>query len=329
MHLDSTLKDTYNRRLNYLRVSVTDRCNLRCLYCVPPSERLKHKEVLRYEEILRIIRIGVYLGISKVRITGGEPLVRKGICTFLKDLNEIDGLEDISLTTNGVFLKDKLKCIRAAGIKRLNISLDTLKRDKYQAVTGSDRFNNVWEGIQAAHDMGFDPIKINVVALKGINDDELADLAGLSLKYPFHIRFIEFMPIGISGLTRNQCMTGDDIMSRIGQLGTLVPVDNGSFDGPAQRYKIEGAPGEIGLILSLTNHFCSQCNRLRLTANGQLRPCLLSDVQIDMKKILRKGCLDPELANVYLEAARRKPSEHRLRVQDDDMVISQMSSIGG
>ena len=331
MNLNSRLVDTFNRRLNYLRVSVTDRCNLKCLYCVPaqPSEKLMHREVLRYEEMLRIIRIGASLGITKVRVTGGEPLVRKGIYSFLEELNQIEGIKDVSLTTNGVQLKNNLKRIKETGIKRLNISLDTLDRKKYQSITGSDQFNEVWEGILLALEMGFHPVKINAVALNGINDDEIENLAALSLTYPLHIRFIEYMPIGISGLTRENCLPADAILNRISRLGKLNPVATGFNDGPAERLRIEGAPGEIGIIRPLTHHFCDKCNRLRLTASGQLRPCLLSDRQFDIKTPLRKGYLDGELIKVFMAATQAKPSEHHMKPQDHDKVSGQMSSIGG
>ena len=190
---DLKLIDPYNRHLNYLRISITDRCNLKCIYCVPRDQipRLSHDEILTYEEILRLVKVGVKLGISKIRVTGGEPLVRKGVYDFLAELSRIDGLADLSLTTNGVALKDNLKKIESTGIKRINISLDTLKREKFFQITGMDLFDQVWQGIEGALEMGFHPIKINVVALNGVNDDELTAMAQLSFDYPFHIRFIE------------------------------------------------------------------------------------------------------------------------------------------
>ena len=195
---NSKLIDKYNRNLNYLRISIIDRCNLKCIYCTPHHliPKLPHKEILRYEEILRIVRIGVSLGISKVRITGGEPLIRKDVYDFLEQLTAIEGLLDISLTTNGVLLKDNINKIKSAGIKRINVSVDTLNRKKFMQITGYDFFDQIWEGIELARKMGFDPIKLNVVPLKGINDDELIDIARLSYTHPFHIRFIEYMPIG-------------------------------------------------------------------------------------------------------------------------------------
>lgn len=329
--LNHKLVDPYNRLLNYLRVSITDHCNLRCLYCVPREEIpwLSHDEILRYEEILRLIRIGAGMGIAKVRITGGEPLVRKGVYDFLIDLNHISGLSDISLTTNGVLLADNIARIRAAGIRRINVSLDTLKRERFKEITGHDQFAQVWRGILTAHEMGLGPIKLNVVALKGINDDELIDFARLSFLYPFHIRFIEHMPIGASGTKIGQHLLAPEIKARLGSLGTLRPIEKGTYDGPAERYQFNGAMGEVGFIRPLSRHFCARCNRLRLTASGQLRTCLLSDQQVDLKGPLRSGASDSELAEIILNAVRHKPSEHHLADGCNGGVSSQMSGIGG
>lgn len=329
---DLRLIDKYNRCLNYLRISITDRCNLRCIYCVPDNlhQLLPHKEILRYEEILRLVRIGVRLGISKVRVTGGEPLIRKGVYDFLGQLTQIDGLSDVSLTTNGVLLKDNIKKIRSAGIKRINVSMDTLNRQKYKDITGQDMFHQVWEGIESAQNMGFDPIKINVVALNGINDDELTDIAGLSFSYPFHIRFIEYMPIGAPHINNiGKQLLAPEIKKRINTLGKLIPVKNGVNDGPAERYKFKGAQGEIGFIHAISKHFCNECNRLRLTASGKLRACLLSDHQEDLKGPLRKGCLDSELADVFLRAVSHKPFDHNVVCNQPVMVAGRMSAIGG
>jgi cyclic pyranopterin phosphate synthase len=325
------LIDACNRRLNYLRISITDRCNLRCAYCLPCEDvpRLSHEEVLRYEEILRIVKVGVGLGISKVRVTGGEPLVRKGVLGFLAELARIPEIMDLSLTTNGVRLKEHLQALQAAGVARINISLDTLQPERYRRITGVDAFDTVWEAIRAAHAAGFRPIKLNVVALNGVNDDELVDLARLSLEYPFHVRFIEFMPIGASRIEKRPPLLVPEIQQRIGVLGRLVPVERAEMDGPAHRYRFEGAPGEIGFIPAISHQFCRRCNRLRLTASGQLRPCLLSDRQEDLKGPLRRGCSDAELAEIFFNATRHKPSDHNLAVGEPAHVCCQMRSIGG
>lgn len=328
---NSKLIDKYNRNLNYLRISIIDRCNLKCIYCTPHHliPKLPYKEILRYEEILRIVRIGVSLGISKVRITGGEPLIRKDVYDFLEQLTEIEGLLDISLTTNGVLLKDNINKIKSAGIKRINISVDTLSRKKFMQITGYDFFDQIWEGIELARKMGFDPIKLNVVPLKGINDDELIDIAGLSFTHPFHIRFIEYMPIGTNQIDIDRHLLAPEIKKRIDKLGNLIPVERSINDGPAERFKFEGARGEIGFIRPISRHFCNTCNRLRLSASGRLRPCLLSDDQEDLKTLLRKECSDSELAEVFLKAVRHKPYQHKLAVDHPAGVSAQMCDIGG
>ncbi len=325
------LVDKYNRHLNYLRISITDRCNLRCLYCAPGGlvPKLAHDEILRYEEILRIVRVGVRLGISKVRLTGGEPLMRAGVYEFLKELTTVDGLSDISLTTNGVMLHENIEKIETAGIKRINISLDTLNRKKFKHITGYDLFDQVWAGIEKAHALGFDPIKLNVVALKGHNDDEFVDLARLSMTYPFHIRFIEYMPIGNAQMMSRDYILAPEIRARLSVLGDLVPVTRKHMDGPAQSYRIKGAIGEVGFIQAMSQHFCHTCNRLRLTANGQLRPCLLSDKQLDIRGPLRSGCSDDELKAVFLNAVKHKHESHHFAPGSPFRVYDSMSDIGG
>jgi GTP 3',8-cyclase len=328
---DIQLIDSFNRHLNYLRISVTDRCNLNCCYCEPRKRILKlsHNEILSYEEILRLVRIGISLGITKVRVTGGEPLVRKGIYDFLTCLNKEKGLKDVSLTTNAVLLEENLEKLDKTGIKRINISLDTLNPSKFKQITGHDCFDKVWSAILKAHAMGFYPIKLNTVVLPGINDDELMDLALLSFSYPFHIRFIEYMPIGNSSSKIKSSMSAPDIMNRLESLGRLIHVKNQKWDGPARRFKIEGAKGELGLISAMSHHFCRQCNRLRLTAEGRLRTCLLSDRFEDLKGPLRSGFSDEILAKIIVRGSRRKPFAHLLNSDSTVRVYDQMSSIGG
>ena len=327
----TSLIDRHDRRLNYLRISITDRCNLRCAYCIPPNRipRLSHDDILRYEEILRIVRVGVAMGITKVRVTGGEPLVRKGVIGFLEALSEIPGIEELTLTTNGVLLAEHVERIRAAGIRRLNISLDTLQREKFLRITGTDAFDRVWQGIEAAHRAGFAPIKLNVVALRGINDDEAVDFARLTFRLPYHVRFIEHMPIGESNLKRTAPLLVPEIRTLIHPLGEMLPVEKDADDGPAMRFRLKGALGEIGFISALSHHFCNSCNRLRLTASGQLRPCLLSDHQLDLKALMRTGCEDSQLVALFQQAVHNKPTDHNLAANDPAGVSCQMSSIGG
>ena len=326
------LIDSCNRILNYLRISITDRCNLKCQYCSPRHliPKLSHEEILSYEEILHLVGIAVQLGISKVRITGGEPLIRKGVHEFIQELHQVDGICDISLTTNGVLLKDNVDALIAAGLHRINISLDTLDPEKFMKITGVDAFDRVWEGIQKAYQAGLSPIKINTVALRHFNDVELEDIARLSFAYPFHFRFIEYMPIGMSEQEMSDSLYTPEIKQRLtDRIGELIPVEHQITDGPAERFRFEGAPGEVGFISAMSHHFCHTCNRLRLTASGQLRSCLLSDHQEDLKTPLRGGASDEALSAIFLKAARMKGVQHGLTADMPVRVSGQMSSIGG
>jgi len=325
------LTDRYNRNINYLRISVTDHCNLNCIYCSPANKiiKLPRKEILKYEEILRLVKIGVNLGIYKVRITGGEPLIRKNLYDFLNQLTLIDGLKDVSLTTNGVLLKDNIDKIKASGIERINISLDTLNRKKYHYITGADNFKNVWEGIEAAQSKGFKPIKLNVVALNGVNDDELEKFAKLSISYPFHIRFIEYMPFGSEDINQTRSLLTNDMKQIIKKVGRFYPVEKNETGEPVEPYKFENSKGQIGFISPLSRHFCSRCNRLRLTASGMLRPCLLSDNQIDIKGPLRSDASDRELGDIFVKAVHFKPYEHNIICNKDANISGRMRAIGG
>jgi cyclic pyranopterin phosphate synthase len=325
------LIDRFNRRINYLRISLTDRCNLRCIYCMPPEgeKKLRHKDILRYEELLRIARIGIKLGINKIRLTGGEPLVRKGVQEFIPMLTSLSGLDDVSITTNGVCLKDNLETLKAAGIKRINVSLDSLKRLNFKLITRFDYFNEVWEGIEKARDMGFYPIKINIVVMKGINDNEVLDFARLAIDQPYHIRFIECMPIGLQ--TNNTAFVSNSEIEKalVKTLGPLIPLSHGRNDGPASRFRFDGGKGEVGFISAISDSFCKDCNRLRLTADGMILPCLLSNTEVDIKEPLRRGCLDEELIKVFLKAVDLKPPSHPLNLEHEQMVYRKMCSIGG
>ena len=325
------LIDRHRRPLTYLRVSITDRCNLRCLYCAPagPFAKLDHRQILSYEEILRIVRVGAALGITKVRVTGGEPLVRRGVDAFLGRLTAVGGLADVSLTTNGALLERHLDAIRTAGIRRLNISLDALDPLKFRRITRRDRFAQVWQGILAAQRAGFAPIKINTVALGGINDDQLVRLARLTYDYPFHVRLIEYMPVGSAAPGPGRRLTADEILGRLGAIAPLTPVARGPLDGPAERYRLAGAVGEIGIIAAMSHRFCDRCNRLRLTASGRLRPCLLDDRSIDLKSVLRRGGSDADIEGRFFEAARQKQARHLLDATGTHRVAARMSAIGG
>jgi cyclic pyranopterin phosphate synthase len=331
--MKNELIDKNNRRINYLRLSITDRCNLRCIYCMPEEGVcfLDHDKILRYEEMLHIVRLSVKKGIRKIRLTGGEPLVRKGFIGFLRELNRIEGLEEITLTTNGILLKEFASDIKKAGVHRINISLDSLKPERFAAITGRDMFDRVWDGIRECEAQGFDPIKINVVAIKGVNDDEILDFARLTLDNPYHIRFIEHMPVGKDNSWRSDKFISIlEIFNRIETIGNLSALERrNGLDGPAQNYALEGAKGKIGLIGALSNHFCAICNRLRLNADGHLRSCLFSDTEIDILTPLRNKEGDEALLALIDRSIREKPERHNLNGTGQRNCTRIMSSIGG
>lgn len=325
------LIDRFNRQVSYLRISVTDRCNLKCRYCAPSLPKpLEAEKLLTLAEMHRLAGIGADLGIRKVRLTGGEPLCRKGLVQFIEALSGIPQLEDISLTTNGTLLTRYARQLKNAGVGRINISLDTLDRLKYQRLTGADQFDTVWRGIMQVAELELRPVKINVVVMKGFNDDELEQMARLSMRYPFHVRFIEYMPIGTDPVqARNYFLSVARMRQRLGRIAPLLPVAGTRRDGPAQRYRFAGAPGEIGLIGSMSAHFCDACNRLRLTADGHLRPCLLSEETVDVMTPMRDGASDIALAARFLQALRLKRGKHRMDFTRDQVLPTKMVSIGG
>jgi GTP 3',8-cyclase len=292
---------------------------------------LSHFDILTYEEILRLVSLAVPLGISKVRVTGGEPLTRRGVVNFIAALKHIAGLDDISLTTNGVFLAEMAEDLARSGLPRLNISLDSLNARKFSKITGSNSWHAVWRGIDRAEELGFVPLKVNMVPVKGLNDDEITDFARLTLGRRLHVRFIEFMPIGSKDRwSRESCVPSDVVRSIIEQeFGTLVPVASGSSGGPSSNFAVPGAQGIIGFISPITRHFCDSCRRLRLTADGKIRPCLLSDSEIDIKSPLRGGCDDKELERLLRLSLEIKPERHYINEHSSACFQRTMSKIGG
>ena len=304
------LNDAFGRQIDYLRVSVTDRCNLRCLYCSSKDQFawLPPEEILTYEELLRVIRIGLRLGIRKIRLTGGEPLVRKGLLDFIARVSRLEGLKDLSLTTNGILLAEMAGALKEAGLRRVNISLDTLRPERYARLCGRPYLEKVLQGIEAALEAGLHPVKINTVVMKGQNDDELEDLARLTLKAPLEVRFIEFMPVGEGAPWQKEAfLSAREIKERLLSLGDLKPASSVGA-GPAKTYAFPGAPGKIGFITAMSEHFCERCNRLRLTPEGKLRPCLFSDQEFDLKPLLRSHAGDEALAEAFFSALALKPA---------------------
>ena len=310
------LTDSYQRTIDYLRVSITDRCDLRCIYCTPLGglPKLAHDDILSYEEFLHLIQVAVNMGITKVRLTGGEPLVRKGVTDFCHRLAGLSGLQSLSLTTNGVMLDELAQDLYDAGIRRINISLDTLQPQKFLRITRHDEFHKVWRGIQKAENVGFNPIKINVVVMRGINDDEILDLARLTLNLPYHIRFIEFMTVNNdSNWLYQHYVSAEEILANLRTLAPLEQIAAGHTNGPARHFRWPKAAGMIGIISPVSNHFCPACNRIRLTADGKLRNCLFSDQEVDIKSPLRQGATDSELSQILRDSIDNKPEKHSLQ----------------
>ncbi len=307
------LFDTWQRQINYLRISVTDHCNLSCIYCsVGELPHLSHDDILRYEEIQQVVQVAASMGINKVRLTGGEPLLRPELSKLISMLARIEGIDDISLTSNGILLSKYASELKKAGLKRVNVSLDTLKEDRFKQISGRDKLREVLSGIEAAHQAGLEPVKINTVVMRGKNDDELSDFAQKSISEGWHVRFIEFMPFGTPGTEALEMVPTKEIKERIQSLGTLEPYAGPIGNGPARYYRFPGASGTVGFITPMTEHFCHTCNRLRITSDGQLRPCLLADDEVNLKEALRNGASTDELRNLIQQAVNLKREQHNL-----------------
>jgi cyclic pyranopterin phosphate synthase len=320
--------DSFGRSIDYLRISVTDRCNLRCIYCMPPEgvPHISHDEILSYEEIRAVVQAAAELGIRKIRLTGGEPLVRADFPELVKMLSRIEGIIDLSLTTNGALLKNYAQALKQAGLSRVNVSLDTLRANRFQYITRLGELKDVLEGISAAKKAGFDPAKINTVVMRGINDDEILDFARMTYKDGWHVRFIELMPFkGVA-----ESVPSIELQQHISSLGRLEPCVSITGNGPAMYYRLAGAKGTIGFISPLTEiSFCSRCNRMRLTPDGKLRPCLLGEDEIDLRMPLRNNASMEELKRLILKAVASKPEHHHLERGDIRLVKRKMSQIGG
>lgn len=310
--------DKYSRKISYLRISVTDLCNLRCVYCMPPggTELSRKEEILSFEEILKIIKHGVRLGINKIRITGGEPLVRKGITSLVRHITGIKGIDDIAMTTNGVFLKEFATELKSSGLSRLNISLDTMREDRFHDITRGGKIQDVFEGVEAVLKAGFKGTKMNAVVMRETNDDEIQDFVRYIMKRDIELRFIELMASGWKNMVdEERFVPTSEIMEKVKEVGDLVPVKQRVGGGPATIYRIKGALGSIGFISAVSKPFCSTCNRLRLTSDGRLRSCLLSGGEVDVKDILRSSDLNEKelaeaLTEAFIKVTTMKPTVH-------------------
>lgn len=331
------MKDSHGRTIDYLRISLTDRCNFRCIYCMPEEGicAMPHDEILRIEEIEQIVRIAARNGIKSVRLTGGEPLVRKGVTELIEVIENTPGIENVSLTTNGVLLPKMAANLKRAGLSRVNISLDTLDPAQFREITRVGNLDDTLAGIDAALEAGFNPVKINSVVVKRLNQDFL-EFAKLSIDRPLHVRFIEFMPLGDSsdsgtGWGKEDVIASEDLREMINAqaieagMEPLHPADNKPVGwGPARYYEFPNAKGTVGFISPLSRHFCSECNRLRLTADGLIRPCLFSDVEFDVKRALRDGG-EEAAERVLYEALGAKPDDHHDKIGTE----RNMAAIGG
>ena len=318
------LIDSYGRQIIYLRISLTDRCNFRCIYCSPVEQKfhfIEHEQILRFEEILEIVRVAVEMGITNIRLTGGEPLVRKGVTDFIRQLRMIKGLEDISMTTNGFYLSEMAQSLKGAGLDRVNISIDSLDREKFKEITGFDGLPRVLEGIEAALKEELTPVKINVVLLKGINDDEIDNFIKLTMDKPVSVRFIELMPTNdvLKGINEERFISAQKVQTEIQKkFENIKPVLVEKGCGPASYYQLRDAKGVFGFITAVSQHFCGECNRIRLTAEGNLRPCLFSVKELELKKKLREipsdqyGLRNELIRELFKKAVKIKPSRHHL-----------------
>ena len=325
------VRDRYLREIDYLRISVTDRCNLRCRYCMPEGgvESICHSDILTYEEILRLIKIVAKMGICKIKITGGEPLVRKDVCGFIRKIHEIPGINSVTLTTNGSLLGQYLPELEAAGISGINISLDTLDADKFYQITRRDSFIEVWDSFRKVIKTKI-PVKINCVPMRGFNDEELVDIALLAKEFPVSVRFIEMMPIGkgreYQGISQKEV---EEMLESV--YGEMTSVSEAMGNGPAKYYNLPGFQGKIGFISAISHEFCRNCNRIRLTADGILKPCLNYESHVDLRKAMRNAISDRELEQLVRKSIYEKPKCHGFGIEKeiDRQEKQQMVRIGG
>jgi cyclic pyranopterin phosphate synthase len=307
------MHDTFGRRIEYLRISVTDKCNLRCVYCMPEAGLpwLRHEQILSYEEIAQIVATMAPLGLRKLRLTGGEPLVRRDVVKLVDLLAAIPGIEDIALSTNAVLLADQATALKQAGVNRANVSLDSLRPDRIDAIARRPGTHaRILAGLAAAEQVGFEPLKINVVVMRGRNDDELEDFARATIDRPWHVRFIELMPVGENlGISASEYVSAIEMLQRLRRIGELEPVAGPAGNGPAIYFQYPKACGSVGVITPMSHNYCDRCNRMRLTADGHLRPCLFGDIQTNLRDPLRRG--EP-LEPLIQHTLTIKPERHHL-----------------
>ena len=316
------LQDKFLRVIDYLRLSITDRCNLRCLYCMPEEGIVPsgHRDILSYEEILRVVEIAAVLGVRKVRLTGGEPLTRKNIVFLISSLKRIRGIEDLSMTTNGVLLEQYARELADAGLDRVNVSMDSFDPSTYEVMTRGGDLGAVLRGLAAARSAGLRPLKINMVPIRGLNDDEIRAFAEMTFTSDDHVRFIELMPSGCLDFWEpDKYITTDEMKRIIETIAPLTPV-RVRRNGPSKYFRLKGAKGVVGFISAITHHFCGDCNRLRLTADGKLRPCLFSETEIDLRSALRNGAPDSEIERLLRLSIKVKPEGHNIEGRRAELI---------
>ena len=324
--------DKTGRNINYLRISLTDRCNLRCIYCMPECgvKKLQHDDILTLEEIYSLVQIFCKEGINKIRLTGGEPLIRKGLPFLIEKISKIEGLKDIGLTTNGILLPEYAQDLKKAGLKRVNISLDTLNAEKYKKITRGGELSKALKGIEAAKAAGLAPIKINTVIIGGFNDDEIADFAKLTIDEDITVRFIELMPIGqAASWSEKHFLSNDQIKLQLKELNATEGED---IHDAAKYFRLPGAKGKIGFISPISHEFCRYCNRLRLTADGKLKPCLNADYEEDLISILRnnsENIAEEKLKTIINKVMEQKPLKHNIGNKEIKPIERDMFTIGG
>ncbi|MBV9149874.1 MAG: GTP 3',8-cyclase MoaA [Candidatus Eremiobacteraeota bacterium] len=324
--------DQFSRPITYLRISVTDKCNLRCIYCMPEAGLpwLPKSEILSYEEIVAIVAAAADAGVRSIRITGGEPLIRRDIEKLISAIAAIPGIEDIALSTNALLLADQIDELVEAGLRRVNISLDTLREDRFFTIARRAGLADVKRGIQSAIDAGLHPIKLNCVVMRGHNDDELEDFARLTIDQPLFVRFIEVMPVHENAALQTETyVSTDEILARIAAIDDLQPVAGPSGNGPARYFAFPNAKGAVGVISPLSHDYCERCNRVRLTADGRLRMCLFGDQHVDLRTPLRGGASRSELEGLLRSAMAIKPERHHLRLGEPAARMRAFSEIGG
>lgn len=329
--MTTVARDRFGRIINYLRISLTDKCNLRCVYCMPEDMifRPRH-ELMQDDELHSLVRVFASLGFWKIRLTGGEPTVRHNIVDICRTIAATPGIRSLSMTTNGILLKDLAAPLAEAGLQRVNISIDTLDSARFRRITRWGNLDDVWAGIEAAERAGMTPIKLNAVVVRGFNDADVTELARLTINHPWQVRFIEMMPFGdVAGFAKEQIVTDEEIRARIAdEFLPLQLQDDGQLDGEARLYRFPGAQGDVGFISSVTQPFCANCNRARLTADGVLRLCLLRDKEVDLLTPLRNGASEDELRQIILDGVWWKPWGHGL-AEDVIPLNRVMSQIGG